>query len=67
MTKYQGQKQPSSLYQRYKALSASKRVILVVFIIWFIQAVPKWSAAILADDELSSKIMEVFITPRGSM
>jgi len=51
------------LYQRYKRLSTSKKVILIVFIIWFVQALPKWTAAITADGELSAKIMRVFITP----
>ncbi len=58
-------KRPKSpgLYQRYKRLSTSKKVILIVFIIWFVQALPKWTAAITADGELSAKIMRVFITP----
>lgn len=53
----------SGLYQRYKRLATSKKVILIVFIIWFVQALPKWTAAITADGELSAKIMRVFITP----
>ena len=53
----------SGLYQRYKELATSKKVILIVFIIWFVQALPKWTAAITADGELSAKIMRVFITP----
>jgi len=51
------------LYQRYKSLSTSKKVILIVFIIWFVQALPKWTLAITADGELSAKIMRIFITP----
>ena len=51
------------LYQRYKKLSTSKKVILIVFIIWFIQAIPKWTLALTADGELSAKIMRIFITP----
>ena len=57
-----GQKS-AGLYQRYKKLSTSKRVILIVFLIWFVQALPKWTVAITADGELSAKIMRVFITP----
>ena len=53
----------TGLYQRYKRMSTSKKVILIVFIIWFIQALPKWTVAITADGELSAKIMRVFITP----
>jgi len=58
----QREKSPG-LYQRYKRLPTSKKVILIVFIIWFVQALPKWTAAITADGELSAKIMRVFITP----
>ncbi len=53
------------LYQRYKRLSTSKKVILIVFLIWLAQALPKWTAAITADGELSAKIMRIFITPQG--
>ena len=42
------------LYQRYKSLSTSKKVILIVFLIWLVQALPKWTAAITADGELSA-------------
>jgi hypothetical protein len=52
------------LYQRYKRLSTSKKVILIVFLIWLAQALPKWTAAITANGELSAKIMRFFITPR---
>jgi hypothetical protein len=55
---------PLSLYQRYKRLSTSKKVILIVFIIWLVQALPKWTAAVTADGELSAKIMRFFFTPR---
>ena len=37
------------LYQRYKRLPTSKKVILIVFIIWFVQALPKWTIAITAE------------------
>lgn len=56
-------KQPG-LYERYKKLPTGKKVIIIVFFIWLAQAVPKWTAAITADGELSAKIMKVFITPR---
>lgn len=57
-------KQDSGLYERYKKLPTSKKVIIIVFFIWLAQALPKWTAAITADGELSAKIMKVFITPR---
>ena len=64
MGKAGADKQPSSLYARFKKLPRGKKVILVVFLIWLAQALPKWTAAITADDELSAKIMKVFVTPR---
>lgn len=64
MKKNKPQSESHGLYQRYKRLSTSKKVILIVFIIWLIQALPKWSAAIMADGETSAKIMRFFITPR---
>ena len=57
-------KQHSSLYERFRKLPKSKKIILVVFLIWLAQALPKWTAAITADGELSAKIMKVFVTPR---
>lgn len=53
------------LYARFKRLSIGKKVIVVVFLIWAAQAIPKWSAAIMADGELSARIMKAFITPRA--
>lgn len=64
MKKNKLQSESHGLCQRYKRLSTSKKVILIVFIIWLIQALPKWSAAIMADGETSAKIMRFFITPR---
>lgn len=64
MKKNKPQSESHGLYQRYQRLSTSKKVILIVFIIWLIQALPKWSAAIMADGETSAKIMKFFLTPR---
>jgi hypothetical protein len=61
------QSKPLGLYQRYKRLSTSKKVILIVFIIWLIQALPKWTVAIMADGETSAKIMRFFYTPRADI
>jgi hypothetical protein len=57
-------KDPEDLRERYRQLSKSKKVVLIIFLIWFAQALPKWTAAITADDELSAKIMMFFVTPR---
>jgi hypothetical protein len=55
----------AQLYEKYRKLSTSKKVILIVFLIWLAQALPKWTAAIGADDEMSADIMRIFITPRS--
>ncbi len=49
---------------RLSAMSRGKKIVLIVFIIWAIQAVPKWTAAIMADGETSAAIMRFFIEPR---
>lgn len=55
----------AGIMERFRRLSTSKKVIVIVFLIWLAQALPKWTAAITADGELSAKIMKVFITPRA--
>jgi hypothetical protein len=57
-------KNPSGLRARFRRLPRSKKVILIVFLIWFAQAAPKWTVAITADGELAARIMKVFVTPR---
>ncbi len=64
MVELKPDKQHAGLYERFRKLPKSKKVILVVFLIWLAQALPKWTAAIIADGELSAKIMKVFVTPR---
>jgi hypothetical protein len=63
---HQSDKDPSSLElrDRIRAMSRGKKIVLVVFIIWAIQAIPKWTAAIVGDGETSAAIMKFFITPR---
>lgn len=64
MTGESGKRPDNELLERLSAMSRGKKIVLVVFIIWAIQAIPKWTAAILADGETSAKIMTFFITPR---
>lgn len=52
------------LMERFAAMSRGRKIVLIVFIIWAVQAIPKWTAAIVADGETSAKIMKFFITPR---
>ena len=57
--------EPQTLTERYQALSRSKKFILIVFMIWLAQALPKWTAAVTADGEMSASIMKLFVTPRA--
>ena len=52
------------MLERLRAMSRGKKIVLAVFVIWAVQAVPKWTAAIVADGETSARIMTFFITPR---
>ena len=52
-------------WARYKQLSPGRKFIVTVFAIWLIQALPKWTAAVTADGELSAQIMKMFVTPRA--
>jgi hypothetical protein len=52
------------LSERFAAMSRGRKIVLIVFIIWAVQAIPKWTAAIVADGETSAAIMKVFVTPR---
>ena len=52
------------LRERLAAMSRGRKIVLVVFIIWAVQAIPKWTAAIVGDGETSAAIMTFFITPR---
>jgi len=63
---HEPQKPPTDkeLLDRLAAMSRGKKIVLIVFIIWAVQAIPKWTAAIVADGETSAAIMKFFITPR---
>ncbi len=58
-----GPQQPE-LLERIQSMSRGKKIVLAVFVIWAVQAIPKWTAAIVADGETSAAIMTFFITPR---
>lgn len=64
VTQHHHQVHKPTLCERYKALPKGKKVLLTVFVIWVAQAIPKWSAAILADGEASAAIISFFITPK---
>ena len=52
------------LLERFAAMSRGRKIVLIVFVIWAVQAIPKWTAAIVADGETSAAIMKIFVTPR---
>ena len=54
----------SELMERFESISRGKKIVLVIFVIWAIQAIPKWTAAIVGDGETSAAIMKIFVTPR---
>ena len=58
------QRPSQEMLDRFAAMSRGRKIVLIVFIIWAIQAIPKWTAAIMADGETSAAIMTFFITPR---
>lgn len=49
----------------YRGLSRGRKIIYIVFWIWAVQAIPKWTAAIVGDGETAAAIMTFFITPRA--
>jgi hypothetical protein len=51
--------------ERLHAMTRGRKIVLAVFVIWAAQAIPKWTAAILADGEASATIMSYFIKPLG--
>ena len=55
------------LSERFAAMSRGRKIVLIVFIIWAVQAIPKWTAAIVADGETSAAIMKVVKSPSDSM
>ena len=57
--------QTKTLRQWYRDLSRGRKIILITFVIWAVQAVPKWTVAIVGDGEVAARIMTTFVTPRG--
>lgn len=56
---------PAELIETIQALSRGRKIVLAVFVIWAAQAIPKWTAAIMADGETSATIMSFFVKPLG--
>lgn len=52
------------LAERLRAMSRGRRIVLAVFVIWAVQAIPKWIFAIAADGETSAAIMRFFVAPK---
>jgi len=51
--------------EKMPPLSRGKKMLLIVFVIWAAQAIPKWTLAITADGETAAKIVGIFITPKA--
>ena len=51
------------LRERIAAMSRGKKIVLIVFIIWAVQAIPKWTAAIVADGETSGLAASLLLIP----
>jgi len=64
MRKQTQAKAAPEMLERLQALSRGKKIVLGVFVVWALQAVPKWTAAIVADGETSAAIMSYFVEPR---
>ena len=63
MRKQTQAKAAPEMLERLQALSRGKKIVLGVFVVWALQAVPKWTAAIVADGETSAAIMSYFVEP----
>lgn len=58
------EKKTPEMLERFQCMSRGKKIVFVVFVIWAVQAVPKWTAAVVGDNETSAAIVTFFITPR---
>ncbi|MDM8561079.1 hypothetical protein [Candidatus Parabeggiatoa sp. HSG14] len=58
-------KQIAKLYLWYMKLSLGKKVIVGSFLVWLLQAIPKWGFVLLGDGEMAASIMKLLITPRS--
>jgi hypothetical protein len=58
-------KKITSLYLWYMRLPLGKKVIFTSFVLWLLQAIPKWGFVLLGDGEMPANIMRLFITPRS--
>ncbi len=56
---------PEGMWERYQRMPRGRKILLTVFMIWLIQAVPKWAVAVTADGHTSAQIMKLFVTPRA--
>jgi hypothetical protein len=60
-------KKTAKLHLWYMELSFGKKVIVGSFLIWLLQAIPKWGFVLLGDGEMAASMMTLLITPRGEM
>jgi hypothetical protein len=53
------------LYLWYQQLPISKKVIFASFLIWVLQAIPKWGFVLFGDGEVAAMLMTALISPRS--
>jgi hypothetical protein len=53
------------LYLWYHQLPISKKVIFTSFVIWVLQAIPKWGFVLFGDGEVAAMLMTALISPRS--
>jgi len=57
----------SNFYSWYIRLSLGKKIIIISFILWLLQAIPKWGFVLFGDGEVAKNIMTIFITPKSEL
>lgn len=41
--------------------------MLITFLLWLVQAIPKWAFVLMGDGEATGDLLRMFITPRGDL
>ena len=55
------------LYLRFMQLPLGKKIIASSFLIWLLQAIPKFGFVVMGDGEMAASIMKLLITPRSEL
>jgi len=60
-------KKVARLHLWYMKLSLGNKVITGSFLVWLIQAIPKWGFVFLGDGEMAASMMTLLVTPRSEL